>query len=115
MEELKVIYAIMIIVGVVQVISLVVFFVMTANVSAIKKDLLKELYYPDYIEKFEEEKYLGNKEKAKEWLLRLDYKLQKESKEVTNGEYSEYYKDARIEQIKQQIEKIDSLLIELEK
>ena len=107
-------YITLIISAIIQAVTLIVFFVMAANVSAIKKDLVKELYYPDYIEKFEEEKYIGNKTKAKEWLLRLDFNLQKEMNEVKTSQHGDYYKEEHIKTITKQREQVAILLKELE-
>lgn len=60
--------------AIIQIITLTVFFVMASNVSKIKKHI-----DPDkragirYFEMAQEEIYLGNKEKAKEYLLRVKF------------------------------------------
>lgn len=63
-----------IITGIIQVITLIVFFVMAANLASIKNNL----YYEDppvskYMRMADEEIYIGDKQKAKEYLLRAKY------------------------------------------
>jgi len=112
-------------------ITLIVFFVMASNVSAIKREMEQELSFEDYIDKSNEEKYIGNKVKAKEWLLRAEYKLIKgidlgktELKTNSTSIYlqgSSYSSQSLVriseeeeEIIKQKIERVKSLLRKLE-
>lgn len=118
-----------VIAGIISIISLIVFFGMASNVSAIKREMEQELSFEDYIDKSNEEKYIGNK--VKEWLLRAEYKLIKgidlgktELKTNSSSIYlqgSSYSSQSLIkiseeeeETIKQKIERVKSLLRKLE-
>lgn len=64
-----------IIIGViVEVITLIVFFVMVSNVASIKKSLCNTSA-EEYMRMAGEEEFIGNKTKAKECLLRAKYKF----------------------------------------
>lgn len=104
---------VLIIAALIQLITLIVFFVMAANVSKIKKELQKELSYDDYIERYEEEKFIGNKQNAKELLMRLYFKLQKEI-DVLNSQGNDLFKEDRINSINVKREKIFDLIKDLE-
>jgi hypothetical protein len=86
---------------------------MASNVSAIKRELQKKLSFDDYIEKYNEEKYVGNKPQAKEWLLRAQYYSNKEY-EMMKDNSSEWEKADQEKTTKRQLEKISNLLKELE-
>lgn len=58
---------------IIQVVVLVVFFVMAKNISTIKKHITNNLTVIKYTHMADEEIYIGNKEKAKEYLLRAKY------------------------------------------
>jgi len=108
------IYLIIGIIGtIVNIIVLIVFFIMASNVSAIKRELQKKLSFDDYIEKYNEEKYVGNKPQAKEWLLRAQYYSNKEY-EMMKDNSSEWEKADQEKTTKRQLEKISNLLKELE-
>lgn len=109
MEKLSVI---LILAGIIQIITLIVFFVMAGNISAIKKELTKSLETNDYIEKSNEEKFIGNKEKAEEWLLRAIYHLNKSVEEVKNNS-PEYLLEGHINSVNRRIEKINTLINDL--
>ena len=70
-------YTVVIITAIIQIIILTVFFVMAANVSTIKKKLLNKYTMEQFIERSNEEKYVGNLGLAKELLLRAEYQLMK--------------------------------------
>lgn len=77
---------IVIIGAVIQVITLIAFFVMTYNVMVIKKLLSKEeknINY--YIEAAAEEEAIGNIDKAKEFLNRAKYQCNKSEAYYING------------------------------
>ncbi len=98
-----------IIVGaIIQMITLIVFFVMAHNVAKINKKLQSQAFVRNYMEMAEEEKSIGNNAKAKEYLLRAKYRCGKTHSfdliELTDGECS--VKDNAIV-------KIDELLSEL--
>ena len=120
-----------VIAGIISIISLIVFFGMASNVSAIKREMEQELSFEDYIDKSNEEKYIGNKVKAKEWLLRAEYQLIKKidigKTELKTNSTSIYLQGSsyssqslvRIseeeeETVKQKIERIKGLLRKLE-
>ncbi|MFA6335082.1 MAG: hypothetical protein WCX48_05920 [Bacteroidales bacterium] len=110
MEEINVI---LVIAAIIQLVTLVVFFVMASNVSAIKNELKKEFSSTDYIEQSNEEKYVGNKAKAKEWLLRAEYNLQKRFEKIKYIS-SPWEKEEREKIIIRQMEIVKNLLKELE-
>lgn len=70
MEELQ---TILIIGAIINIIVLIVFFVMASNVSKILKHLTKRNNYTNYLDLAAEEIYIGNKEKAKEYLLKAEF------------------------------------------
>lgn len=109
MEEISVI---LILAGVIQLITLIVFFVMAGNISAIKNELTKSLETNDYIEKSNEEKFIGNKEKAEEWLLRALYHLNIRLEEIKQDKEEEYVKIC-LKPVNKKIEKINSLINDL--
>jgi hypothetical protein len=72
------IIAISIIAAIVSIITMIVFFVMAANVAKIKRTLDRaEPAIPRYLALSEEEAYIGNREKAKEYLLRTKFHISK--------------------------------------
>ena len=71
--------AALVIVGIIQLITLIVFFVMASNVAEIKR-MLKPKSASDLIDLAEEEKYLGNVSLSKEYYLRAKYKYENEDK-----------------------------------
>lgn len=77
MELLSIIPMVAVIVAaVVQTVILVVFFLLANNVAEIKKQLNRRPTIKEYIDMAAEEKYIGNKEKAKEYLFRAKYQLE---------------------------------------
>ena len=95
MEDLQ---TILIVGAIINFIVLIVFFVMAGNIAAIKKEFTKSLDINDYVEKSNEEKFIGNKEKAEEWLLRALYHLNK-SIEQAQKNTSDYYLEESIKSI----------------
>lgn len=91
--------------AVIQLIFLIVFFVMASNVSKIRKHLVAELQGKRYFEIAQEEIYIGNKDKAKEYLLRAKYRY-----EVME---ENYYVNGELSPPSIIIKKIDKLLSEL--
>jgi len=77
---------VMIIVGIIQLITLIVFFVMASNVASIKK-MMRATSASSYINLAGEEAYLGNTSKAKEYYLRAKYKYDSDQEKYldTNG------------------------------
>lgn len=76
-----------IIIGViVEVITLIVFFVMASNVASIKKNLCNTSA-EEYMRMAGEEEFVGNKLKAKEYLMRAKYRYEvaKETYYLPNG------------------------------
>jgi len=110
MEDLD---SILILAAIIQLITLIVFFVMASNVSAIKKEMTKTLTLDQYIDKSNEEKFIGNKAKAKEWLLRAEYNLLKEKEEVRKMS-SEYMLESNLSNVNKLIDKVSNLMKELE-
>lgn len=68
---------ILIITALINVIVLIVFLVMAKNVSDIKKILSKGFSYEEYMDSADEELHIGNKEKAREYLLKADFRARK--------------------------------------
>lgn len=65
-----------IIIVLVQIIILFIFFGMASNVSEIKKNINRRPTLKEYLDMAEEEKYIGNKEKAKEFFLRAKFNVE---------------------------------------
>ena len=61
--------------AIIQIITLIVFFVMAGNISKINKRIAS-ISGEEYLRMAEEEKYIGDKEKAKEYLLRAKYRFE---------------------------------------
>jgi hypothetical protein len=66
-----------VVVGLIQIVTLIMFFIMVGNISTIKNTILKfgdgeTVEYLIY--KADEETYIGNTDKAKEYLLRAKHK-----------------------------------------
>lgn len=76
--------------AIVQIIILVVFFVMAKNVSEIKKNINRKPSIKEYLDMAGEEKYVGNKEKAKEYFLRAKYHTEKLGIQTYIPEFSTY-------------------------
>lgn len=106
-------YTALVIVAIIQIITLIVFFVMASNVSAIKKEMTKTLSLDQYIDKSNEEKFIGDIVKAKEWLLRAEYSLLKDKEEVRKMS-SEYMLETNLSNINKLIDKVSNLMKELE-
>ncbi len=76
--------------AIIQLITLIVFFVMGFNIEKIRREL-EVVSGQRYMEMAEEEKYIGNKEKAKEYLLRAKYRF-----EIKRDKHPEYILSAII-------------------
>lgn len=109
MEDLQ---TILIIGAIINIIVLIVFFVMAGNVAAIRKELTKTLTIEQYIDKSNEDKFIGNNVEAEKWLMRAIYELNKELKTVKET-YSEYYLETRVSEINKKIEDINLLIKDL--
>ena len=94
-----------IIVAIIQIITLIVFFVMASNIGKIKNHLLHKASGDDFLAMASLEEYLGNKEKAREHLLRAKYRIKtsenEEEWDATTGKYEN------------RLDKIDKKLSEL--
>lgn len=101
-------YDMLIIAAIIQIITLIVFFIMANNVSKIKKILRKEFSFDEYIEMSNEELYVGNTTKAKELLLRAEYPLQKVLKRIELDTINEYESEKK--EIAEKMKKIQNLL-----
>lgn len=63
--------------AILELVTLIAFFVLVYNVSAIKKKIESQDDVPQFMEKAKEEEFLGNIDKAKEYLLRSKFRLNK--------------------------------------
>lgn len=81
-----------IIFAIIQVIILIVFCVMASNVSKIKKYLTIGDDHPGlrYRKMAREERYIGNKEKAKEYLMRARYQYEDMNESYYDTDSGEY-------------------------
>lgn len=94
----------MVIVAIVQVIVLVVFFMLAANVAKIKKSItVKDTAY--YIDLAKMETYLGNKQSAIDNYMRVKFCYKKEYATVVDGDHI----------LQSILEKIDKAIAELQK
>lgn len=108
MEDLS---TILIIAGILNFIVLIVFFTMAGNISKILKHLTKRNSYINYVDLAEEEYYLGNKEKAREYLLRAELNAKKSIEKVEKivaPSLGANFKD--FEEIKKDLEEISEKL-----
>lgn len=69
-----------IITAILNLIMIICFFVLVANVSKIKKALYRDEDYYDLLEKADEEEFIGNIMEYRELLLRAKWKIQKRLK-----------------------------------
>lgn len=103
-DFISVIQVVSIVTLIIQIIVLIVFFVLSANVAKIKNHLTMQEDFDDLIEMAEEEKYIGNIGKAKEILLRLEYKAKKRMGEISDSQY--YYQEQEKEMLSKRMENI---------
>ncbi len=78
--------------AVISLITLIVFFVMASNVSKINKTLHRTMFPgAEFYGKAQEELYVGNKAKTKEYLLRakFQYEVKEETYYLPNGEWAD--------------------------
>lgn len=70
---------------IISVVCLIMFFSIASNISVIKKALCDRSFYQnelssrDYYNMYLEEKYIGNREKAREYLMRSCYKIESDT------------------------------------
>lgn len=105
-------YTVVIITAIIQIITLIVFFVMAANVSTIKKKLINKYTMEQFIERSNEEKYVGNLESAREFLLRAEYQLMKKKDVlvIENNRDRNITVEANIKEVDNKIQKIKALI-----
>jgi predicted Holliday junction resolvase-like endonuclease len=97
---------------IIQVVVLIVFFYMAYNVSLIKKHLLKSRKTErEYMKMAEIEKYVGSKDKAKEYLLRAKYILEEKIQYVSASENEDDMKTKQL--CLDEVNKINDKLNEL--
>lgn len=78
--------ALVVIGAVVQLATLIVFFVLAFNVSKIKDSIVKPYSGKQYLSMADEEKYIGNKDKAKEYLMRAKYRYETGLEQYSDGD-----------------------------
>lgn len=105
-------YTVLIIGAIIQIAILIVFFVMAGNVAAIKRKVLENQSFQDYIDKSNEEKFIGNYTNAKEWLLKAEYRLLKKKEEI-NDTTPSYLIEYRLMDINKHLQQIENLKNEL--
>lgn len=104
MDDLKVI---LIIGAIINIIVLIVFFVMAGNISDIKKMLSKGFSYEEYMEMSNEEIHIGNKEKARELLLKADYRAKKDYNKNKDVEWSRLEIQKVLDEIQRRLQSIN--------
>lgn len=77
-----------VIVGIISIIALIKFFGLCSNVQLIAKKLNPN--WDDLVFKAREEKFIGNKEKAREYFMRAKYRVQTSN---LNEQKKKYYYD----------------------
>lgn len=97
--------------AILQLIVLICFFVLVSDVSKIKKSLLSEKKFDELIKMAEEEKFIGNFAKYKEYLLRAEYKIKclidgLQDNELYNAQYIKQY-EKHIEDIEKKLDELN--------
>ena len=90
-----------------ELVTLVAFFVLVYNVSAIKNKIESQDDVPQFMEKAKEEEFLGNIDKAKEYLLKSKFRLTKIEGNPYLPELSSY-KDQMMKLIDKELSKINN-------